>query len=180
MSVNEKHMWGFKYSGNACKATFQSTWVRFPGLFLHMWNQRAEPVSVDVWPFMPFICVCCERPPSAAAPSSLKNQSFTWSKTHSRTLTLYRFQEPLFTPAPEETPWKKEPQAAKKHTKQQGKTVPNLIKVEKSSRTTAHLFRECPQSRRVNKTQYLLDLWANNHYLLRVDEWRIILCKPHK
>lgn len=127
-----------------------------------------------------YICVCCERSPSAAAPSSLENQSFTWSKTHSRILTLYRFQEPLFTPAPEETPWKKEPQAAKKHTKQQGKTVPNLIKVKKSSRTTAHLFRECPQSRRVNKTQYLLDLWANNHYLLRVDEWRIILCKPHK
>lgn len=82
-------------------------------------------VTVHAWGY---ICVCCERPPSAAAPSSLENQSFTWSRTHSRILTLYRFQEPLFTPAPEETPWKKEPQAAKKHTKQQGKTVPNLIK----------------------------------------------------
>lgn len=134
--------------------------VRFLGLFLHMQTQRAwegERRCVTVHDCV-CICVCCRRPTSAAAPRSLENQSSTCSKPHSRILTLCHFQVPLFTPVPEETPWKKEPQAAKKHTKQWGETVPNPIKMEKVSRTTAHLFRECPQSRRVNKTQYLLDL----------------------
>lgn len=149
MSVNEKHMWGFKYSGNECKATFQSTTgqVSWP-VSAHVKSEsracERRCVTGHAWGH---ICVCCERPPPAAAPSSPENQSFTRSKTHSRILTLRRFQEPLFTPAPEETPWKKEPQAAKKHTKQQGKTVPNLIKSGKV------LTNNCPFVPRVPTEQ---------------------------
>ena len=104
MSVNEKHISGSKYSVNECKVTFQSTRGQVSlAVSAHLKSESMRgwaKVRDHSW-FLVHVWVCCERPASAVAPSSLKKQSFTWSNTHSGILTLYHFQEPLFTPAPE-------------------------------------------------------------------------------
>lgn len=132
--------------------------VRFPGLVVPEWNQSTQGDTIGMWSFRPR-CVrsSCGRPIATPAPRSLEKLSFASSKTHARILTLQRFQEPLFTPAPESTPWK-ETQAVKKHTSNKAKEFQVSLKTASVWKTTAHLFRRYPQSRRVNKTQYLLGL----------------------
>lgn len=159
MSINWKHMCSTMHSRNGCTATLQSTWGRVS------WHGCGQMRTESTGGYHGYVIVhgevcldgiwkaCCP-----SAPSSLEKLSFAYSKTHARILTLQHFQEPLFTPAPESTPWKKETRVVKKHTSNKAKEFQMSLKKGKCLKTTARLFPKCPQSRRVNKAQYLLGL----------------------
>ena len=122
--------------------------------------RERERVSIGVWPFMiPCVCLCVLWKACLCCSSQQPKEAIFYMKQDTlRDINTLPFPRASVHTSSRVNTMKKEPQAAKKHTKQQGETVPNPIKMENVSRTTARLFRECPQSRRVNKTQYLLDL----------------------